>query len=241
MAPELSVTVLGSCGGYAGPGGACSGYLVRQGDTALLLDAGPGTLANLQRHVVLSAISGIVLSHEHPDHWADIEGLSVASTYYLGLPPIPVFAPAGLSDHVQMPLSAYAWSEVADGAVAEVGGLGLTFSRTDHGPTTLAVRIDGDARSVGYSADTGPQWSLEALGPRLDLALCEATYLRDHEGSARHMSARQAGITGRDAGVGQLVITHLAPTTDRAAAAAEAAEAFGGPVEVAIEHAVFVA
>ena len=41
-------------GTYAGPGGACSGYLVRGGDTSVWVDTGPGTLANLQRHVDLA-------------------------------------------------------------------------------------------------------------------------------------------------------------------------------------------
>ena len=53
----LSVTVLGCSGSYAGPGGACSGYLVRGGGTALWLDAGPGTLANLQRHLDLDELA----------------------------------------------------------------------------------------------------------------------------------------------------------------------------------------
>ena len=47
----LSVTVLGCDGSYAGPGGACSGYLVSSGDTHVWLDCGPGTLANLQQHL----------------------------------------------------------------------------------------------------------------------------------------------------------------------------------------------
>ena len=46
----LSVTVLGCCGSFPGAGGACSGYLVDDGTTRLWLDAGSGTLANLQRH-----------------------------------------------------------------------------------------------------------------------------------------------------------------------------------------------
>ena len=45
----MRLTVLGCCGSYAAPGGACSGYLVQGGGKNLWLDAGPGTLANLQR------------------------------------------------------------------------------------------------------------------------------------------------------------------------------------------------
>ena len=62
----LSITVLGCSGTYAGPGGACSGYLVRSNDTSVWLDTGPGSLANLQQHVDLTSLDAIVVSHEPP-------------------------------------------------------------------------------------------------------------------------------------------------------------------------------
>jgi len=134
-----------------------------------------------------------------------------------------------------MPVSAFEWTEVSDGGRATVGAFSLTFSRTDHPVETLAVRVEGDGRALGYSADSGPGWSLEALGPGLDVALCEATFLHDQEGLVQHMSARQAGASARRAGVRRLVITHLLPTIDRAAARAEAEAAFGSTVELASE------
>jgi len=203
------------------------------------LDAGSGTLANLQRHIGLAELDAIVLTHEHPDHWTDVEGFAVASVYVLHLPPVPVFAPAQLRDRLQMPDQAFIWSEVGDGHEVRVGPLSLSFSRTDHGPETLAVRAEGAGRVLGYSADSGPAWSLEALGPGLDLALCEATYLRDQEGSTRHMSARQAGESGRQAGVPRLVLTHRLPTVPAALSFEEGSEAFGSPVEIARQGDVY--
>jgi ribonuclease BN (tRNA processing enzyme) len=102
---------------------------------------------------------------------------------------------------------------------------------------TLAVRVEGDGSTLGYSADSGPGWSLEALGTGLDLALCEATYTKDHEGTAGHMSGREAGRTARAAGARRLVVTHRWPTISAPALKAEAEEAFGGPVgQAAIGH-----
>jgi ribonuclease BN (tRNA processing enzyme) len=125
------------------------------------------------------------------------------------------------------------WHTVADGHQLTIGAARLSFSRTDHPPETLAVRIDAGGASLGYSADSGPGWSLEALGPGLDLAVCEATFLHDQEGRHQHMSARQAGTTARAAGVGRLMLTHLWPTIEPAASRSEATAAFGGPVEMA--------
>ncbi|MGH9155133.1 MAG: MBL fold metallo-hydrolase [Acidimicrobiales bacterium] len=235
----LTVTVLGCSGSYPGSGTACSGYLVRGAGTTVWLDAGPGTLANLQRHVALADLDAIVLSHEHPDHWTDLEGYRVACTYVLDREAAPVYAPAGLAERVYGGFrSSVRWRTVTDGSTARIGGLDLAFSRTDHPPETLAVRIEGEGRSLGYSADTGPGWSLEALGPGLDLALCEATYLADQQdgGHGGHLSAAQAGAMARRAGAGRLLLTHLWPTVDPARAVAEAEAAYGAPVTLATMH-----
>ncbi len=114
-----------------------------------------------------------------------------------------------------------------------MGDLECSFERTDHSPETLAVRIDCGGRSLGYSADSGPNWSLGELGPDLDLVLCEATFTREHEGVAGHMSARQAVMQARSAGARRTVLTHRWPTVDASAVADEAAESCGGPVEQA--------
>ena len=232
----LSVTVLGCSGSYPGPAGACSGYLVDDGTTRLWLDAGAGTLANLQTHLELGDLDAIVLSHEHPDHWSDLEGWHNVLRFVLLRQGFPVYGPSGLKERTYEDMSPWVdWHDVADGDKVPVGSLELTFSRTDHGPETLGVRVDAPAvaRSVGYSADTGPKWSLEALGTGLDLALCEATVPRALEGAMQHLSARQAGEQARVAGARRLVLTHLWPTFDPEHARVEGSEAFGSAVDVA--------
>lgn len=233
----LTVTVLGCSGSYPGPASACSGYLLRAGGTTVWLDAGSGTLANLQRHVGLHDVDAVVLSHEHPDHWGDVEGYRVACAYVVGRHDVPVYAPAGVRRHLFSGFEpAFSWHEVTDGDRAEIGPLRLSFSRTDHPPETLAVRADADGRSLAYSADTGPGWSFEALGPGIDLALCEATYLAEHEGRGGHLSSRQAAAMAREAQVGRLLLTHLWPTVDPARSRREAEEAYGAAVELAAMH-----
>lgn len=248
----LTLTVLGCDGGYPGTGGAASGYLVRGAGTTLWLDAGPGTLANLQRHVSLDELDAVVLSHEHPDHRSDVEGLDVALSLGGSLgkarpgspsrgadrgpeqSSLPVYAPAGLAGQIYHGASTgLAWHEVADGDRIRVGGLTLFFSRTDHGPPTLAVRVDGDGACLGYSADSGPGWSLQALGEGLDLALCEATYCVDDEGSSQHMSARQAAASAIEAGAARLLLTHRWPTVSAQEVFEEASAVWGRPAEQA--------
>jgi ribonuclease BN (tRNA processing enzyme) len=235
MDEPLSVTVLGCDGSYPGPDGACSGYLLACAGTRIWLDAGSGTLSNLQEHVPIEALDAVVISHHHPDHWSDLEHLAVASRWVVPRPLIPVYAPPDVSSLLRVGAAAdvLEWHHIRDGDRVEIGAMTVSFSETDHVATTLAARVDGGGRSLGYSADTGPGWDLSALGSGLHLALCEATYLADQEGSIPHLSARQAGLSARKAAVERLVITHLWPRVDKAAAEAEAAAAFGRDVTVA--------
>jgi ribonuclease BN (tRNA processing enzyme) len=198
------------------------------------MDAGPGTLANLQKHIALDDIDAVVVSHEHVDHWSDLEHLAVATHYIRKRPPIPLFCEKDLTSLMRVgpAAGALAWSRIGPESKVTVGPATLTFSRTDHSVETLAVRVEGGGRSLGYSADSGPGWGFEALGPGLDLALCEATFLAEAEGSLLHMSARQAGVNAREAGVGRLVLTHLWPGVDPASSQAEGEDAFGAPVEL---------
>jgi ribonuclease BN (tRNA processing enzyme) len=102
------------------------------------------------------------------------------------------------------------------------------------------VRISGGQRTLGYSADTGPGWSSTELGTDLDLMLSEATYTIDYEGTAGHLSGRQAGEQAKRTGVRRLVVTHRWPTIDPTALAAEVERAFGGSVEHAVIGKEFV-
>ena len=200
------------------------------------LDAGPGTLANLQRHIDLDELDGIVLSHAHPDHWVDLLPFHNVVRYIRTRSGLPVWSPRKILDLTQAVNGkigdALDWRVVDATSIVEVGALRVSFSRTDHGPETLAVRFDDEeGRSIGYSADTGPGWSLSELGSSLDLALCEATIPIEHERRVQHLSGRQAGLSAKKAGVRRLVLTPIQPGVDADQHQADAEIAFGGPVE----------
>lgn len=251
--------MLGSSGSYAGPGDACSGYLVRSPGATCVVDLGPGTLANLQRHVELSEIDAVVLSHEHPDHWLDLPILRNALRYYLGVGGLAVYGTAGTYGRAQALIGELEptldWTVVDASSRVRVGDQRLRFGRTDHPVETLAIRlevgddpaawrrVDSDAggRSLVYSADTGPRWSAGDLVYGADVFLCEATLAAPDDAEAPpHLSGRQAGDWARASGVGTLLLTHVAPGVDPQAQKRAAASVFAGPVELARTHTTFI-
>ena len=238
----LSVTVLGCSGSYAAPGSACTGYLVQDGRSNVLLDCGPGALANLQRHLDVGALDAVVITHCHPDHWVELPVLRNVWQWVLRRRGLPVFTTEE-TWAMAIAVSGRSVSDiltptiVTDGNDVHLAGQRWRFSRTDHPVETLAVRVDADERSFAFSADTGAGWSFEAFGSGIDLALCESTYVdATYPGSVQHLTARQAGATARAAEVDRLVLTHQLPGEDSAAHLDEARATFDRPVTVARIH-----
>lgn len=236
----LTITVLGCSGTYAGPGGACSGYLLRTASTAVWLDCGPGSFANLQRHVALEDLDGIVCSHSHPDHWLELPVALNAFRYGIDRPDarLPLYWTAETAKHFaavngRRPEPTFASTVIDARSRFRIGDIDFSCSRTDHPVETLAVRADSGGRSIAYSADTGNAWSLSSLGAGIDVAVVEATLDEDQSGVVQHLTGSQAGSQAREAGVATLVLTHLAPGSDADARVTAAASAFDGTVVVA--------
>jgi ribonuclease BN (tRNA processing enzyme) len=243
-----TLTVLGCDGSWPGAGGAGSGYLVQADDTAVVLDAGPGTFANLCRWGDPTRVTAVVLSHEHPDHWTDLESFASWAGYGPGRPTrrdsegsgLPVYAPPGLREWSHFAQAPWIeWHELAPSMVLTLGSLRARFVATDHGPPTLALALEHEGTTLAYSADSGPGWSVEELGSAIGTFLCEATYTRESEGSLQHLSGREAGAMARAAGVARLILTHRWPTVSAEAVRREAETAFGQPVWQASTGAVF--
>ncbi|MFF9144709.1 MBL fold metallo-hydrolase [Streptomyces sp. NPDC014861] len=243
----LRITVLGSATPFPRPGNACSGYLVEGGGARVWVDAGSGTLGELQRYAHLGEIDAIWISHLHADHSADLL-TAYYGLLYAGLElalPVPLFGPPGTADRLAAYLTngprrspverAFAFEELADGHVAAVGGLTLRARAVEHGMPAFALRVeDAGGRSLVYSGDCEPCPALVELGRDCDLFVCEA----DGE-AAGHHSAAQAGRSAALAGARRLVVTHVGPGTEPSEAVARAAAGFPGEVRHADPGACF--
>ena len=200
----MELTVLGCSGSYGAPaGGACSGYLVRAGDADIWMDCGNGTFANLQQHANPADLTAVVITHAHRRplrrHLRPARDVPLRPRAQR---PARVHARRASSKMLEGSSAigdTFDWQLVGDGDRATIGDAQLRFSRTDHPPPTVAVEIAHDGKRLVYTADTGPEWSVDAFGAGADLVLSEATYLHDDIRAPIHLSARQAGEAAREA------------------------------------------
>jgi ribonuclease BN (tRNA processing enzyme) len=238
----MEFTVLGCSGSYgAPPSGTCSGYLVREGRTAVWVDCGNGTLVNLQRHLRVDDLSGVVITHHHPDHSVDLYGLHVMWKYALAREGLPVLAPPGVRQRMTALVDdwgdAFDWTEVDDGTDTALGDLRLRFSRTAHPVHTVAVEMSAGAKRIVYTSDTCADWSPAVFGPGADLVVSEASYqVGGPHPSGLHLDAHEAGQLAREAEARRLMITHIWPLLDPAISVCQSTEAFGQPVLLARPH-----
>ena len=77
----MQITVLGKSPSWQDVDGACSGYLVEEGGTTLVLDCGNGVFGKLRRHRDYRTVDAVVVSHLHADHFLDLVPFSYALTY----------------------------------------------------------------------------------------------------------------------------------------------------------------
>jgi ribonuclease BN (tRNA processing enzyme) len=240
----VRLTVVGCSGSIPGPDSPASCYLLEEQGFRLLLDLGSGALGPLQRHVPLTGIDAICLSHLHADHCLDLCPLWVAQIYGPGgpRPRIPVFGPDGTAERLAR---AYGFAEepgmtgafdfsALQAGTRQIGPFEITLARMNHPVETYGFRVAATGRVLAYSADTGPTDALTGLAHGADLLLCEASFLDGPGQPANlHLSAKQAGEHAARAGVGQLMLTHLVPWHDRERSRAEAAAVFDGPLTLA--------
>jgi ribonuclease BN (tRNA processing enzyme) len=242
----MQLTVLGSSAAYPGPGSACSGCLVEEGRTKLLLDCGTGVLSNLQRVVELKDVNYIVISHLHADHCFDLIPYRHALTRpqhkdlhpYLYLPPgggEMLLKLVSAFDALSTFFSDFFFVKEYDPtATLRLGDLSIEFASVKHYVQDYAIAVSGSKRIV-YSADSGLCEELEVLARDADLFLCEATKCDHRDADWGHLSADEVGMLSKKARVKRLMLTHFWPDCDYSPNIRQAEAAFGRAVEVAKE------
>jgi ribonuclease BN (tRNA processing enzyme) len=240
----MDLTIVGCSGSFPSADSPASCYLVEAEGFRLLVDLGNGALGPLQRYAELGRIDAVLLSHLHADHCLDMCGYQVFRTYHPSGPlaPIPVYGPAGAAlrlDGATGVASARSMSaifgfvELSPGT-REIGPFRVASDHMNHPVETFGLRIEHGGRAIAYSADTGLSEPLVRLAKDADVLICEASFPDvDDLPPDLHLTAAEAAEHAARASVGQLILTHLVPWTDRDHALEQAAAIFGGPLSLA--------
>ncbi len=238
----MRLTVLGSCGAWPEAGQACSGYLVEHDGFRLLVDLGYAVVPRLQEFVAVGRVDAVFISHGHPDHCADLNPLLRARVLRDDvLPPLPVYALPGALDAVLaldrpgMLAGGYVLHNLTPGSELDIGPFRARTELLPHSLPNAGLRLTAGRQVLAYTGDTGPSEGVADLGRGADLLLAEASYADQvPEDLRRYLSsARQQGQQAAAAGARRLLLTHLMPGTDPAAATAAARGWYDGEVGVA--------
>jgi ribonuclease BN (tRNA processing enzyme) len=262
----MRITVLGKSPSWQDAGGACSGYLLRDGGAAVLVDCGNGVFGKLRQHIYYVDIDAVVISHLHADHFLDLVPFAYALCYAPRQQPVPVppwpgtetpahprlLTPPGSREAFRRIVGAWGNEDLIESAFAleeydettrpDVGSMRFQFHKVPHFTETFAIQVtssNGGGR-LAYGADSRPNEELCAFVKGCDLLFIEATLPRPERTGVRgHLTPSEAGAHAKAAGAKRVVITHISDELDHTWARTEASRAFGGPVEVAREGAIF--
>ncbi len=147
--------------------------LVREGDTAVLVDAGISArrIAQSLAQLGLSpdSLDAVLITHAHGDH---VGGLATLTRKYA----VPVYASRGTAHYLVC--GADVLHIIEPGDTFALGALTVRSFRTSHDiPGSTDYRLDGEGGSVGFLTDTGyvTDEALEVL-PGVDALLLEANH-----------------------------------------------------------------
>jgi ribonuclease BN (tRNA processing enzyme) len=207
-------------------------YWIEEDATFALLDCGAGTLRTLARlGLPWQRVTHILLSHFHTDHVGELAPLLFALKHGLKEPrtgSLHVLGPPGLAEHLDFLSRAHGAYVTSPGFPLDVveldpgsgwsrppGGFGLRTRKTLHTETSLAMRLEFQAGSVGYTGDTGPDLDLGAFleGCRLLIAECSHP---DGSGTENHLTPSSLSQIARAAAPELLVPVHAYPPLDPA-------------------------
>lgn len=244
---EMKIDILGYCGGYPWGGGATAGYLVKTEEGEVLLDCGSGVVSKLSAKTDIKNLSGLILSHLHHDHIADVGVLNYAvfgaSRVGKRTTPLNIYAPdepKNMLEYIQGQSSeVHMIDEHINPSIANID---ISFLEVKHTIPCYAVKMEYQGKVFVYSADTEYTEELIEFARGADLFICEATNCEgsDHTVGKGHMDAEEAGNIARKANVKELVLTHLPYDGDYQMMKELASTVFGKEVHLANEKSSYI-
>ena len=228
----MKLTVLGNNGPFPCAGGACSGYLITEGQTNVLIDCGNGVLSNLQKVIPISDISLIILTHLHSDHISDMmvlryavkiknkrEGTNKIIDVYAPPQPEEEYKRLNIKD-------AFKLNPISEESVIKQGPFKFTFKQMTHPVMDLAVCVNNGSKKFVFSGDTSFNEKIIDFSKNSDLLMLDAGFLNKDktQPNVPHLTAGECGKIAKEACAKRLLLTHFWPENDVSVIKEEAKE-----------------
>ncbi|MFD1017782.1 MBL fold metallo-hydrolase [Thalassobacillus hwangdonensis] len=241
----MKLTVIGYWGAFPGQGSATSCYLLETSGKKYLIDCGSGSLSRLQYYTEVMDLDGIILSHYHHDHIADIGAIQYAWLVH------------NMLNKTDRQLLIYGHDEnieafnklshqytkgiayVADQTL-DLGAVTVDFMRTNHPVPCFGMRVTDGKQAFVYTADTSYSKDWATFAESADLLITDTNFYKGMDGSGPgHMTSEEAGKVAAGAGVSTLWLSHLPHFGDHQLLVKEAGEVFKKNIQLAREGLVW--
>ncbi len=218
----MKLKVLGTQSPYNTIGHNCPGFLITDGETKIMLDCGSGSHSLLNFPNDLNNLS-IIISHLHRDHYNDIYNMQYSSFVFHNQKrierPIEIYLPSSpeniYQDIIGETNSFSNYSAIDEKSNISIGNIDVSFCQTDHPVETYAVKLSNGDITIVYTSDTSFSCKdkLVEFAKNADLLICESSLLTSYGFPEinSHLTAKQAGIIAKEAGVNGLMLTHFWP------------------------------
>ena len=235
----MFLTILGSSAALPINSRRCSAQVLNVNGFKLLIDCAEGTQDRIrQYHLRLQSLNTIIISHMHGDHFFGLPGL-LSTMHLCGrTEPITIVAPKGAREvvettfeltgnHVDYPIE---WVELdftegmqrvfansrctvdAFPLVHTVPTYGYRITEVPRNPYAVEEGRSAAPRVYAYCCDTAYDEKILPYVEGANLLCVECTFANELAELAEqrcHMTAGQAGMLARKAGVKQLLLTHI--------------------------------
>ena len=237
----MKITTLGCLGAYPYQGQGTTSFLLQSDGFNLLLDAGSGSLLQLEKVLDPLALDAVILSHYHHDHIADLGVLQ----YYWQLYPktterrlLPIYGHNEDLVHFESLTLAnvsQGFNYLAEESL-EIGPFSITFMKTIHPVVCYAMRIveKSTGKVFVFTGDSGYLEKFVEFTQDADLFLADTYLFAGNEQHFAHFTSKEAGEIARAASVKHLVLTHLPQFGDLKQLKQEAQQAAGEEINVSL-------
>ena len=258
----MEICFLGTGTPWPDPLRGSSAILVDVGSARILLDCGRACMQQMARlQIDPATITHCFLTHGHYDHVADY-ALLVLTTWRFGRHhTLHVYGPPGtqaMSDALfqeayKIDIAArkalkkaeatsdinIRVSELRDGAIVEGERWKVRAVEVVHWPIPLSLGflIETGGKRIFFSGDTSPCDAVRQHAAGVDLLIHEGMYFPVDSGHYRsHSHPEHVGEVARQAGVGQLILTHLQPDAQKERLLNDAGKKFTGRIIMAVDQ-----